>query len=304
MKRVVVLAGGLSSERAVSLESGRGVLKALSEKGYEAMMLDVQRPLSGLVEALEQLKPDVVFNALHGKFGEDGCVQGLLNLMHIPYTHSGVLASALSMDKQQAKKIVAHGGVDVPAGRLVTPDEINAGHFWPLPYVLKPNDEGSSVGVFIIQTPADEKRMLSERVFDKSMLVEEYIAGRELSVVVTDAGAAGIVEIIPTQGFYDYANKYTAGGATHIIPAPLSPAREKRLKQDAETAHRLFGCRGVSRSDFRLDEAHNRAVFLELNANPGMTALSLVPEVLAKTQGKSYADFVAELVENATCEDS
>lgn len=299
MKRVVVLAGGMSSEREVSLESGRNVLKALLDKGYAAQMIDVQQPISGLVYALEQFKPDVVFNALHGKYGEDGCIQGLLNMMKIPYTHSGVLASALSMDKQRAKTVVAMHGVDVPAGRLITYQEIKDGMTIPKPYVLKPNDEGSSVGVYIIRTEADEKQFLSERVIDKPLLMEEYIDGRELSVVVTDSGAAGIVEIIPEEGFYDYAHKYTSGAATHVIPAQISDEWTKRLMKDAEIAHKAFGCRGISRSDFRLDEKKGRGVFLELNANPGMTALSLVPEVLAQMRGQNYADFVVALVEQA-----
>ena len=299
MKRVVVLAGGMSSEREVSLESGRSVLKALSDKGYQAMMLDVQTPISGLVSALEQLKPDVVFNALHGKYGEDGCVQGLLNLMKIPYTHSGVLASALSMDKQRAKTLAKMHGIDVPNGRLVTYEDVANRQTLPKPYVLKPNNEGSSVDVYIIRTEEDEKSFLSKRVVDKTFLMEEYIDGRELSVVVTDEGAVGVVEIVPVDGFYDYTHKYTTGAATHIIPAQIPESWTQKLMTVAETVHQVFGCRGVSRSDFRLDETKGRGVFLELNANPGMTALSLVPEVLAKMRGQSYADFTALLVERA-----
>ena len=305
MKRVIVLAGGLSSERDVSLDSGRNVLKALLEKGYDAMMIDVQRPVSGLAATLEQMKPDVVFNALHGKYGEDGCIQGLLNLMQIPYTHSGVLASALSMNKQQAKTVAAMKGVDVPAGKLVSFQDIKAGQTFPKPYVIKPNDEGSSVGVHIIRTDADEKAFLSdlsERVIDKLFLMEEYIDGRELSVVVTDSGAAGIVEIIPDTGFYDYIHKYTLGASTHIIPADIPAKWTQRLMNDAQIVHQAFGCRGVSRSDFRLDEKADRGVFLELNANPGMTALSLVPEVLAEMCGQTYGDFVEELVKQAAYE--
>ncbi len=303
MKRVVVLAGGLSSEREVSLDSGKNVLKALLSKGYEAMMIDMQPPLSSLTTALETLHPDVVFNALHGKYGEDGCIQGLLNMMRIPYTHSGVLASALSMNKQRAKEVAASYGIDVPVGRLISDSELRAGQVLPKPYVIKPNDEGSSVGVYIIQTEADESQMLAERVFDKPVLMEEYIAGRELSVVVTDKGAIGVVEIVPTNGFYDYEHKYTTGAATHVIPAFISDEWTKRLMAAAEKAHKAFGCRGVSRSDFRLDEQTGRGVFLELNANPGMTALSLVPDVIQKITGMSYADFVADLVERVTYED-
>ncbi len=302
MKRVVVLAGGMSSERQISLDSGMNVLKALLSKGYDAMMIDVQLPVSSLAAALEKLKPDVVFNALHGKYGEDGCIQGLLNMMQIPYTHSGVLASALSMNKQKAKEIATSHRIDVPLGCLVTDEELRTGPRLPMPYVIKPNDEGSSVGVFIIQSVVDETKVLAENVFEKRVLMEEYIPGRELSVVVTDKGAIGVVEIVPTDGFYDYKHKYTTGAASHLIPAPISQEWTDKLMQVAETAHRVFGCRGVSRSDFRLDEKAGRGIFLELNANPGMTVLSLVPEVISKITGVSYADFVTDLVEHAVYE--
>ncbi len=303
MKRIVVLAGGMSSERDISLESGKNVLKALLSKGHDAMMIDVALPISSLTATIEKLQPDVVFNALHGKYGEDGCIQGLLNMMKIPYTHSGVLTSALSMDKQKAKEAAVFHGIDVPAGRLMTDTELRRGNPMPKPYVIKPNDEGSSVGVYIIRSDEDEQRVLSETVFDKPMLVEEYIAGREMSVVVTDEGAVGVVEIVPTEGFYDYEHKYTTGAATHIVPAPIPDKWTQKLMQDAATAHRVFGCRGISRSDFRLDEAMGRGVFLELNANPGMTALSLVPEVVQAIKGTTYADLVADLVERAVYED-
>ncbi len=299
MKKVVVLMGGMSSERMVSFESGKCVLKALLSRGYNAMALDVQQPISGLVQALEQMKPDVVFNALHGRYGEDGCIQGLLNMMQIPYTHSDVLASAISMDKQQTKLIASQLGIDVPNGRLVTLADIKQGNTLPKPYVLKPNDEGSSVGVYIIRTKEDEKSFLFERDIDKIWLMEEYIEGREMSVVVTDKGVAGIVEIIPNEGFYDYKHKYTQGAATHVIPAQLTEQQAEKLGQDSCAIHRILGCRQVSRSDFRLDEKTNRCVFLELNANPGMTSLSLVPEVLQIVQGISYTDFVVQLVESA-----
>lgn len=299
MKKVVVLMGGMSSERAVSFNSGKCVLKALLSRGYNAIALDVQQPISGLVRALEEIKPDVVFNALHGRYGEDGCIQGLLNLMQIPYTHSGILASAVSMDKQQTKRIASLLGIDVPHGRLVTPADIKQGNTLPKPYVLKPNDEGSSVGVAIIRTKEDEMSFLFERDIDKIWLMEEYIDGREMSVVVTDTGVAGIIEIMPHDGFYDYEHKYTQGTATHIVPAQLTKPYSDKLGQDALAIHQALGCRQVSRSDFRLDEKTGRCVFLELNANPGMTSLSLVPEVLEVVQGISYTDFVVQLVENA-----
>lgn len=302
MKKIVVLMGGLSSEREVSLESGKGVLKALIQKGYEAIAVSIPEKLSGLVSFLEETKPDVVFNALHGKYGEDGCVQGLLNLMRIPYTHSGVLASALSMNKEQTKLVVKTVGVDVPNGRLITKEDILNGQALPKPYIVKPNDEGSSVGVYIIQTLADEQALIENWPFEKPVLMEEYIAGRELSVVVLDNEAIGIVEIKPKQGFYDYKTKYTDGFATHEIPAQVSDKWKEKMMLDAQKAHIALGCKGVSRSDFRLDEASGRCVFLELNANPGMTPLSLVPEVALKTKNIAYTELVDFLVKKADYE--
>ena len=302
MKKIAVLMGGQSSERVVSLESGKGVLKALAEKGYEPIALDVPEKLSGLVCFLEENKPDVVFNALHGKYGEDGCIQGLLNLMRIPYTHSGVLASALSMNKQEAKTLVKSAGVDVADGKIITKEDILAGKALPKPYVIKPNDEGSSVGVYIIKTGADEQKLLADWPFDKPVLTEEYIAGRELSVVVLFDEAVGIVEIKQGDGFYDYHTKYTAGVATHVVPAPLPQKWEEELKRQALIAHRVLGCKGVSRSDFRFDEATGRGVFLELNANPGMTPFSLVPEVVAKIKNINYPELVDLLVKAAEYE--
>ncbi len=300
--KVAVLMGGHSSERNVSLESGKGVLKALLDNGHKAFAVDVVFPISGLVSFLEEEKPDVVFNALHGKYGEDGCVQGLLNLMKIPYTHSGVLASAVSMDKQKTKIIASSLGIDVPDGKLICKENILKGGGFKRPYVVKPNNEGSSVGVSIIHSVADEEKLLQEWVCDVPMLLEEYIAGREVSVVVLDDGAVGVVEIKPNQGFYDYQTKYTIGAATHQIPAEIDIDWTEKLKADAYAIHQALGCRGVSRSDFRLDEQNGRAVFLELNANPGMTPLSLVPEVVLNIKGMSYGTLVEYLLHKATYE--
>lgn len=302
MKKIAVLMGGQSSERTVSLESGKGVIKALSEKGYEPIALDVPEKLSGLVCFLEENKPDAVFNALHGKYGEDGCIQGLLNLMRIPYTHSGVLASALSMNKQKAKALLKPAGVTVAEGKIITKDDILHGKALPKPYVIKPNDEGSSVGVYIIKTDADEQKLLEKWPFDKPVLTEEYIPGRELSVVVLFDESVGIVEIKQGEGFYDYHTKYTAGVATHVIPAVLPKNSENEMKKQALIAHQVLGCKGVSRSDFRFDEATGRCVFLELNANPGMTPFSLVPEVVAKIKNLTYPELVDLLVKAAEYE--
>ena len=302
MKKIAVLMGGQSSERAVSLESGKGVLKALAEKGYEPIALDVPEKLSGLVCFLEENKPDAVFNALHGKYGEDGCIQGLLNLMRIPYTHSGVLASALSMNKQEAKALLKPAGVHVANGKMITKADILNGNALPKPYVVKPNDEGSSVGVYIIKTESDEQKLLADWPFDKPVLTEEYIFGRELSVVVLFDESVGIVEIKQGIGFYDYHTKYTAGAATHVIPAVLPQKWEDEMKKQALIAHRVLGCKGVSRSDFRFDEQTGRCVFLELNANPGMTPVSLVPEVVAKIKNLTYSELVDLLVKAAEYE--
>lgn len=299
--KVAVLMGGMSSERAVSFESGKGVLKALLEKGYQAFALDVCRPISALIKALEIQKPDVVFNALHGKYGEDGCVQGILNMMCLPYTHSGVLASALSMDKNATKEIAKRLGVDVAQGMLITKEEIAAGGGLPFPYVLKPNDEGSSVGVYIVTNEIQEAQVLAEWPFQKPVLTEEYIAGRELSVAVTDEQALGIVDIVPQTGFYDYKHKYTKGGADHIIPAILQKEVEEKLKTQALSLHHAVGCKGVSRSDFRFDEQRGRLVFLEINANPGMTPFSLVPEIAA-AKGIEYSELVELLIQKADFE--
>lgn len=297
--KVAVLMGGKSTERLISLESGKGVLKALLNQGIQAFALDIPEHLSGLVELLEEQKPDVVFNALHGRYGEDGCIQGLLNLMEIPYTHSGVLASALSMDKQRAKVIVASMGIDVPRGYMITKEQLIQGNMISKPYILKPNNEGSSVGVRIIRIEEDECQIIEEWPYSQPILTEEYIAGREVSVVVMDDGAVGVVEIVPHTGFYDYHTKYTAGMAEHVVPAEISVEWTKKLMQQAYKIHQAFGCRGVSRSDFRLDEQTGRCVFLEINVNPGLTPLSLVPEVVSKIKGMSYDDLIVQLIKVA-----
>lgn len=305
MRRVAVLMGGISSEREISLKSGQGVLQALSEAGYSAFPLDLTHDVAELVRILNREKPDVIFNALHGKYGEDGCVQGVLNLMQIPYTHSGVMASAIAMDKSMTKKIVQGIGVTVAEERLVDRKDIISGNTLPYPYVVKPNDDGSSVGVFIVKTEAEKDKMLAAWPFDRSVLMETFIPGRELSVAVTDDGPLGVVEVVPKSGFYDFSNKYSQGGAEHIIPAPIAEKDYRAVMEQAYNVHKALGCRGVSRSDFRYDDTQKNAparmVFLEVNTNPGMTPLSLVPDI-AKVKGISYQDLVVWLVERATCD--
>lgn len=305
MKTVVVLKGGMSDERTISLQTGEGVAHALIQAGYRVFSYDVTPDIPALVRFLNETKPDAVFNALHGRYGEDGCIQGMLEMMRLPYTHSGVLASALAMDKERAKQMVSTLGIAVPKTKRVTRQDICDGFEFSFPYVVKPNDSGSSVGVFLVFNEADRARMLDVLSDNVLYLMEDYIPGRELSVAVTDAGALGIVEIIPKDGFYDFSHKYTAGTALHVVPAPIPEQDSQTLMTAAYQIHRLFGCKDVSRSDFRYDDItdpeHPRFVFLELNTNPGMTELSLVPDV-AKFRGISYTDLVCQLIENARCE--
>lgn len=301
MKKVLVVMGGFSDEREISLLSGHQVVDALKQSGYEVIPYDL-KDVSDFVATLNRVRPEVVFNALHGKYGEDGCIQGLLNLMKIPYTHSGVLASAIGMDKNKTRLLAQSAGVDIAKGGLMS-KEVFLAQEPPRPYVVKPNDNGSSVGVFIVQNDSDKKAALNAWPDGENRLVEEYIAGRELSVAVWDDKGIGAVEIVPKTGYYDFQNKYSDGGAEHVIPAPIPPDIYETAMKQAALVHHLLGCRGVSRSDFRFDEAHqNRLVFLEINTNPGMTALSLVPDIMRVCQGSSYERVVSRLVEEAVCD--
>lgn len=306
MKKVAIVAGGLSSEREISLLSGKGVLDALKNKGYSSFLIDLTSNIQDFIRRLTEEKPDVIFNALHGKFGEDGNVQGLFNLLGIPYTHSGCLASALSMDKKMAKQFFAPYGIPVAKDKMVTLDDVNKGNTLPLPYVIKPHNEGSSIGVFIIKTKEDEENLKKTWPFGTSaVMMEEYIQGREMSVAVLNDRALGIVEIVPKSGFYNYENKYIEGKTDHIIPAPVPLKQEEEMKKYALLAHKCLGCKGASRSDFRYDDSASktnpRIVILEINNQPGMTPLSLLPEI-AKKAGLSYEDVVSLLVESASCE--
>ena len=305
-KNVLVIAGGISSEKDISLQSGEEALKSLKRLGYNASLYHLTDDIFAFVQYLHDHRPDVVVNMLHGRFGEDGNVQGLLNLMHIPYTHSGCLASALSMDKHMAKKLFKAAGIPVATDRMVTLYDLQRNDTLPYPYVIKPNNEGSSLGVFIIESEADKNMLLNSWPFaGGTVMMEEYIRGRELSVAVLNDKALGIVEIVPATGFFDFHNKYTQGGARHLIPAPLDTAQEQLLKEYAVKAHKALNCKGVSRTDFRLDDTNKslppRIVALELNSQPGMTALSLVPDI-AKTVGISYDQLIQSLLEAATCE--
>jgi D-alanine-D-alanine ligase len=304
MTRVAVLYGGISAEREVSLSTGIGVIAALREAGFEVTPIEVGADLGAIIAALA-VRPDAVFNALHGRFGEDGAIQGVLDWLEIPYTHSGVRASALAMDKVAAKALFAAAGLPVARGRLVTADELAAADPLPLPYVIKPVNEGSSVGVEIIRS-GDNRRAEVARAwrFGRSALVEEYIPGRELTVGVLGDRALAVTDIIADAGvFYDYESKYADGGSRHIIPARMDPEVYARALDVALTAHRTLGCRGATRCDFRYDDTEGepgRLVLLEINTQPGLTRTSLLPEQAAHF-GMSYPQLCAWMVENAAC---
>ena len=299
-KHVAVLMGGWSAERDVSLDSGRACADALKEAGYTISEIDVTRNLRALLDGLEPA-PDAVFNALHGRFGEDGTIQAILNVLGIPYTHSGLLASALAMDKPLAISLFAAHGIRCPEGRAMDASDVMQDHPLPRPYVLKPAREGSSVGVIIVKE-GDNGPSLEDWSFGE-ILVEPYVAGRELTVAVMGEQALGITELRPLQGFYDYEAKYTDGRTEHLCPAPVPDDVGTLAREWAVLAHRALGCRGVSRADFRWDETagSNGLYLLEVNTQPGMTALSLVPEQAANT-GMSFPELVTWMVENAACD--
>ncbi len=300
---IAVLKGGWSVEREVSLRSGAACGAALRDEGYRVTEIDVTRDIAGELIAL---KPDAVFNALHGRFGEDGCIQGILETLHIPYTHSGVLASALAMHKQRAKAVMAADGVPVAEAKIVTRKEAAASHVMKPPYVIKPVAEGSSVGVYIVREgqahPPQDLHSAEWRVGEE-LMVERFIPGRELTCAVMGNDAFGVIEILPAEGlsFYDYEAKYAPGGSRHVLPAELSSNLYQYVQKLTLTAHRALGCRGVSRADFRYDEYAGEVICLEVNTQPGMTATSLVPE-LAAHAGITFGDLVTWMVEDASCD--
>ena len=300
MTVVAVLYGGMSAEREVSLSSGRQVISALRQAGYEVRAIDAGVDLAALIAALTP-PPDVVFNALHGKFGEDGAIQGVLDWLGIRYTHSGVRASALAMDKAAAKAIFAAAGLPVAAGGLVDVFELEAADPMALPYVVKPVNEGSSVGVEIIHA-GDNRRAEIARAwrFGSHAMVEEYIPGRELTVSVMDDRALAVTEIVSANGFYDYEAKYAEGGSRHVIPAAIDAKTYAEAMAMALAAHRALGCRGASRTDFRYDDEAGRLVLLEVNTQPGLTPTSLLPEQAAHV-GIGFPELCAWMVEHATC---
>lgn len=292
-KSIAVLMGGLSSERDVSLSTGRGCADALRGEGFDVTEVDAGRDLAA---RLAELQPDVCFNALHGRWGEDGAVQGMLDWLGVPYTHSGVLASALAMDKTRTKALFRRENLPVAESRIVPKAEAQAAHVLPPPYVIKPNDEGSSVGIYIVAEGANTPPDLADTMPD-TVMVEAYVAGRELTTTVLGDRALGVTEII-TDGWYDYDAKYVEGGSSHVIPADI-PAEITALCEDyALRAHAALGCRSISRTDFRWDEGGAGLVILETNTQPGMTPTSLTPEQ-AQHAGLSFGDLCRKLVEDA-----
>lgn len=297
LPKVAVLLGGPSAEREVSLSSGRECAAALRGEGYDVVELDAG---PDLYAQLLTAKPDVVFNALHGRWGEDGCVQGLLEWMGLPYTHSGVLASALAMDKQRSKMVFQEAGLPIMVSGLFAKDAVMAAHVMAPPYVVKPNNEGSSVGIYLVHEATNGPPQLSPDMPDE-VLVEAFAPGRELSVSVLGDRALEVTDIL-TDGWYDYDAKYKAGGSRHVIPADL-PADIRDLCCDyALRAHRALGCRGLSRTDIRWDESKGAEglILLETNNQPGMTPTSLAPEQAAYC-GISFGALCARLVEDASC---
>src|SRR5947208_3707929 len=300
---VVILMGGWSSEREVSLTSGRGVAEALRERGWSNVTeLDMKHDVA---KRLAELKPDVVFNALHGTPGEDGTVQGLMDLMGISYTHSGLATSVIAIDKELTKMVLVPHGIRMPAGKIVTSASLHQEDPLPRPYVVKPINEGSSVGVAIVTSDGNYGNPIGRDVpgpwdeFDV-LLAEPFIKGRELTVAVLGGEPLAVTELKPKAGFYDYAAKYTDGLTQHICPAEVPDEIARSMMDMAARAHRLLGCKGASRSDFRWDDEQGEAglYLLEVNTQPGMTPLSLVPEQ-ARSRGMSYAELVQRIVEEA-----
>jgi D-alanine-D-alanine ligase len=302
MKHVAVLMGGWSAEREVSLRSGKACADALERTGYRVSRVDVNPDIAATLRALQ---PDVALNMLHGRPGEDGTLQGMLEVLGIPYSHSGVLASALAMQKEIAKTVLKAAGVPVPGGMVVSRKDAAQRHLLPTPYVIKPVAEGSSVGVFVVRE--DHKHPPQELTrpdwaFGDQILVEPYIPGKELTCAVMGGQALGVIEIVPAVKFYDYEAKYAPGGSKHLLPAPIAVEIYREVQRIALAAHRAIGCRGVTRSDFRYDNGlgGTKGLFcLEVNTQPGMTETSLVPE-MAQHAGISFDELVRWMVEDAS----
>ena len=303
-KHVAVLMGGFSSERPVSLSSGAACADALEAEGYRVTRIDVDRNVASV---LANLRPDIAFNALHGPFGEDGTIQGILEYLEIPYTHSGVLASALAMDKAQAKLVAAAAGIPVAEARVMDRHDFGSAHPMKPPYVVKPVREGSSFGVVMVKEDQSHPPQIvtsSEWRYGDRVMVERYVYGREFTCGVMGGTALGVTEVIPQgHAFYDYDSKYVKGGSKHVIPADILPNIYQKIQTLSVMAHQAIGCRGVSRSDFRFDDrfsAEGELIWLEVNTQPGMTPTSLVPE-MAVHAGHTFGEFLKWIVEDASC---
>jgi len=300
-KHVAVLMGGWSAEREISLRSGAACADAAEKAGYRVTRVDVDRDIA---VRLRDLKPDVALNLLHGRPGEDGTLQGMLEVIGIPYSHSGVLASALAMQKDLAKTVLKAAGVPVPGGMVTTRAAAAKKHLMPPPYVIKPIAEGSSVGVFIVREDFKHPPQELSRAdwpYGETMLIEPYIPGKELTCAVMGERALGVIEIVPTVRFYDYEAKYAPGGSKHILPAPIALDAYKEVQRLTLAAHNALGCRGVSRADFRYDDSKGSSGLycLEVNTQPGMTETSLVPEMAAHA-GISFLELVKWMIEDAS----
>jgi D-alanine-D-alanine ligase len=302
-KHVAVLMGGWSSERPVSLSSGKACADAAEAAGFRVTRVDVARDIA---EVLARLKPDVAFNALHGPFGEDGCIQGIFEILAIPYTHSGVLASALSMNKPKAKDVMKAAGIPVAEALLMSRFDAAKTHAMAPPYVVKPPNEGSSFGVLIVKedAPSPPQELYGDEwKHGDIVMVERFVAGRELTCAVRGDEPLGVIDIVTEHRFYDYDAKYAAGGSKHVLPAQISPIIYQNVRMLALRAHQALGCRGVSRADFRYDDRPGRSdelICLEVNTQPGMTATSLVPEMAAYA-GMDFPALVRWMVEDASC---
>ena len=302
MKHVAVLMGGWSAEREVSLRSGKACADALERIGFRVSRIDVDREIAAKLRAL---RPEIALNLLHGRPGEDGTLQGMLEVLAIPYSHSGVLASALAMQKDLAKTVLTAARVPVPAGIVATRAEAAKRHLIPPPYVVKPVAEGSSVGVYIVREDRKyppQELTRPDWAFGERVLVEPYIPGKELTCAVMGDKALGVIEIVPTVKFYDYEAKYAPGGSTHLLPAPIVPTVYAEVQRLALAAHRALGCRGVTRADFRYDSTRpgtEGLICLEVNTQPGMTETSLVPE-MAQYAGITFDELVRWMVEDAS----
>lgn len=298
---IAVLAGGWSGEREVSLDSGHAIMESLQQSGKykQVTFIDVQKDPEKLLKDIRAANPDVILNALHGVGGEDGVIQGLLEMVQIPYTHSGVTASAIGMDKVLSRMLFERAGIPVPPWELCTPESLLNGHSpFPFPWVMKPRAEGSSLGVSIAKTPEDVAAVCRNWTYGPEILVEAYIKGQEIQTAVFEGQSWGTIELRPHSEFYDYEAKYTDGITDHIMPADVPVELYQKVGKLSEQAYKLLGCRGVARCDFRYDASGNKLCLLELNTHPGFTSLSLVPEI-ARYHGLSFLDVIESMMASA-----